>query len=100
MAYRSINPASRWSGDLDVARKPLAIRTLDYKRTANPVDRGLIDRVRAEFGEMPGLSPTLNQAARLFNLPQADCDRILAVLIKEGFLRHGPDGRYRLTVQH
>jgi hypothetical protein len=97
MTHRAMNPASPPSARLDVALKPLAIRTLDRKRAADSIDPRLIDRVRGEFGEMPGLSPTLNQAARLFALPQPDCDRILAVLIKEGFLRHGPDGRYRLT---
>lgn len=47
----------------------------------------LIDRVRAEFVEMPGLELTLPQAARLWNLTLDDSRRILDVLTTAGFLR-------------
>jgi DNA-binding IclR family transcriptional regulator len=46
---------------------------------------------------MPGFSPTLEQTARLFNLPKDECGRILTVLLDEGFLYCGAGGRYRLT---
>lgn len=98
MAHRSTNPASRRPRDLEVTFEPLTIRSLDYRHIAKPLDVRLVDRVRGEFREMPGLSPTLNQAARLFNASQAECGRILALLIKEGFLCER-DGRYRLTSQ-
>lgn len=47
----------------------------------------LIDRVRAEFIEMPGLELTLPQAARLWNLTLDDSRSILEVLTSAGFLR-------------
>ena len=75
---------------LDVAPKPLAIRTLDYRL------RDLISRVRGEFSEMRGFSPTIEQAARLFDLSRDECFRVLSTLEREGFLRRTPDGRYRL----
>jgi hypothetical protein len=43
-------------------------------------------RVRAEYLEMPGLSLTLPQAARLFNVPPARCARVLHTLVTDGAL--------------
>jgi hypothetical protein len=59
----------------------------------------VVDRVRSEFVEMRGFSPTVDQAARLFQLNRADCDSILKGLVDEGFLRQTPDGRFRLPSQ-
>ena len=47
----------------------------------------LIDRVRAEFVEMPGLELTLPQAARLWNLTLDDSRSVVEVLTTAGFLR-------------
>jgi len=47
----------------------------------------LIDRVRAEFVEMPGLELTPAQAARLWNVGIEDCRAIIDVLTAAGFLR-------------
>jgi hypothetical protein len=58
-------------------------------------ERQVVDRVRGEFLEMPGLSPTLPQAARLFAMPADQCHHILSVLVREGFLRCSQDGQYR-----
>ena len=38
----------------------------------------LCARIRAEFDEMPGLNLTLLQAARLFDVEPARCERVLA----------------------
>jgi DNA-binding IclR family transcriptional regulator len=76
---------------LDIAPKPLSIRSLDRRR---PVD--VVNRVRGEFAEMRGFSPTVAQAARLFDLSPEECDRVLQSLEKEGYLLRTPDGRYRL----
>ena len=43
-------------------------------------------RVRAEFREMPGLKLTPAQAARLFDLEPARCERVLDALIRDGVL--------------
>jgi hypothetical protein len=56
---------------------------------------GVVDRVRGEFLEMPGLSPTLAQASRLFDVPQEECRHVLNTLLMEGFLRCSPEGQYR-----
>lgn len=78
---------------LDVKRAPLSIRRLDYKRSTTDV----VARVRSEFIEMRGFSPTVDQAARLFDLPREECDSLLGGLVQQGFLRRTPDGRYRLS---
>ena len=43
-------------------------------------------RVRAEFLEMPGLSLTSAQAARLWAFDAALCDEVLAALVDTRFL--------------
>ena len=42
--------------------------------------------VRAEFREMPGLKLTAAQAARLFSLDRANCDRVMGGLVDDGVL--------------
>jgi hypothetical protein len=81
------------SDPLDVKRTPLSIRSLNYKRPAIDV----VSRVRGEFIEMRGFSPTIEQAARLFDLSRDECDSVLNGLIQQGFLHRTSDGRYRLT---
>jgi hypothetical protein len=43
-------------------------------------------RVSAEFREMPGLTLTLAQAARLFSIEPARCERVLGALVERGVL--------------
>ena len=57
------------------------------------------DRIRGEFVEMRGFSPTVEQAARLFQVSREDCVSIFKTLVDEGFLKQTPDGRYRLPSQ-
>jgi hypothetical protein len=59
----------------------------------------VIDRIRCEFVEMRGFSPTVEQAARLFQVSRDECIRVLNALVDEGFLRQTADGRYRLPSQ-
>ena len=49
-------------------------------------ERALRARVSAEFHEMPGLKITLAQAARLFSLDAARCERVLGALVDVGEL--------------
>jgi hypothetical protein len=86
---------SRPADSLDFTRTPLSIRTL-YGRGVKRPPADPVDRIRGEFVEMRGFSPTSAQAARLFDLSPDECERILARLVGEGFLRRSPDGRYRL----
>jgi hypothetical protein len=51
-----------------------------------------VDRVRAEFMEMPGLRLTLPQAARLMGLDQVTCDHVIGALEHGRFLRRTPAG--------
>lgn len=57
------------------------------------------DRIRCEYVEMRGFSPTVDQAARLFQVSREECLRVLKTLVDEGFLRQTRDGRYRLPSQ-
>jgi len=52
----------------------------------NPDEQELCHRVQAEFREMPGLTLTLPQAARLFSLEPDRCERILDALVNAGDL--------------
>jgi hypothetical protein len=48
-------------------------------------------RVTMEFMEMPGLRLTIRQAARLFNLDAASCERVLGALVNSGALSTAGD---------
>jgi hypothetical protein len=87
---------SRRPDPLDVPLRPLSIRTLPPRAAAG---RDAVDRVRGEFVEMRGFSPTLAQAARLFHMPADECERVLALLLREGFIRKTPDGRFRRVME-
>jgi hypothetical protein len=47
---------------------------------------GTIERIRAEFMEMPGLTLTVEQAARLWSLDIAFCRAVLGALEESRFL--------------
>ncbi len=50
----------------------------------------VVDRVRSEFIEMPGMELTMAQATRLWNLGPDDCRYVLDSLVDAGFLRWTP----------
>lgn len=54
----------------------------------------LTDRIRAEFGEFPGLKVTFAQACRLWHADEAKCLAALEALVDEGFLRRSPSGAF------
>lgn len=56
-------------------------------------------RIEAEYGEMPGLTLTLWQAGRLWNVPQDECEAALESLVRKGFLRLTRDGRFLRSAQ-
>lgn len=58
--------------------------------------RQVVQRIRAEFYEMPCLRLTCAQARRLFGLPPGVSERVLAALVAERTLARGTDGRYAL----
>jgi len=58
----------------------------------------LIQRIRSEFLEMPGLRLTCRQAQRLWGLDERTCVHVLDVLVDEQFLCRCGHGMYaRLT---
>ena len=62
------------------------------------VDFGrLLDIVRGEYLEMPGLRLTKQQAQRLWALDLATCDELLATLVGAQFLRRTEKGEYMLA---
>ena len=62
-------------------------------------DQKLVERVRREFSDLRGLSPTMAQARRLFHLAEDECFEIFTQLLLEGFLVLCPDDRYRLKTR-
>jgi hypothetical protein len=57
-----------------------------------------VERLRAEFLEMPGLRLTLDQIYRFCGLERSDCSAAVDKLVEERFLCTKPDGTYaRLT---
>jgi hypothetical protein len=47
----------------------------------------MLERVRGEFKEMPGLRLTPEQAARLWGLDARSCGEVLRSLVSSSFLR-------------
>jgi hypothetical protein len=59
----------------------------------------IMERVRGEFREMPGLTLTLPQAGRLWSLDAQTCADVLAELVSTGFLCRRPDGAFCRATQ-
>jgi hypothetical protein len=49
--------------------------------------QAIVERVRGEFNEMPGLRLTPEQAARLWGLDLSECYEVLERLVATSFLR-------------
>lgn len=56
------------------------------KGTPMSPNLSLVNRVRSEFIEMPGLRLRLDQAQRLWNLDRALCESVLRSLVDAKFL--------------
>lgn len=59
----------------------------DDIRARSRAFRTLIDRIHAEYLEMPGLSVTLPQAQRLWGIDRQTCEEIFSLLLSNGVLR-------------
>ena len=66
------------------ARSELAIDSFEH----------LTRRVRNEYLEMPGLSLTVGQAQRMWQLHRSDCEDLLSALVDSGFLARTPAGAF------
>jgi hypothetical protein len=71
------------------ATMSLPVERRDLTRRA-----AVIQRIAAEFREMPGLVLSIPQASRLLGLDEPACERVLATLAREGLLRRRPGGTY------
>jgi hypothetical protein len=59
----------------------------------------LVERIRAEYLEMPGMALSLSQVARLCGIERSLCRVLLDVLVDMKFLCMNADGAYaRFTV--
>ena len=58
----------------------------------------LCSRIVAEYLEMPGLSVTIPQGSRLWNLDRPRCATLLDALLAAGFLRRSGDTYLRADV--
>jgi hypothetical protein len=56
-------------------------------RIMNMHASGLVERVRGEFNEMPGLQLTIAQAARLWGMDLRACRDVIDALVDTAFLR-------------
>lgn len=54
--------------------------------------QALVDRVRGEFNEMPGLQLTIPQAARLLGIEPDACRDVIDSLVDSAFLRRTAAG--------
>lgn len=52
----------------------------------------MLQRIRGEYLEMPGLRLTLEQAQRLCGVDRALCQRVLVTLVEARFLRANANG--------
>jgi hypothetical protein len=96
MTATARKPLSFQQRNLNLPLRPLRIQPISRTPVDKPADQKLVERVRREFSDMRGLSPTIAQARRLFNLPDDECLGIFAQLLQEGFLDLCADDRYRL----
>jgi two-component system phosphate regulon response regulator PhoB len=74
-------------------------RTLARPAAARVHSRGTVSgeastRVRDEFGALPGLALTAEQARLVFDLDREMCEQILHALVAEGFLARTPQGAF------
>jgi hypothetical protein len=67
----------------------------DVRASAATVTEALLQRIRGEFREMPGLTLTLRQAARLWSLDLVACDVALRILVEESFLARTRRGLFQ-----
>jgi len=53
-----------------------------------------VQRIRAEYLDLPGLSLTAAQAQRLWNVDSETCQIVLGMMVRETFLRRTHQAKY------
>ena len=74
---------------------PTDARSAPDRPLAADVKARMLERIRGEYHEMPGLTLTVKQAERLWSLDGQVCQEFLTVLVDDGFLCRKPNGAYR-----
>jgi len=59
-----------------------------------PVAAHILQRIKSEYTEMPGLALRPEQVQRLCGVDGASCQTVLEALVETGFLSKRPDGAY------
>jgi hypothetical protein len=72
------------------------IETPDLSLPRTPT-AALVNRIKAEYLELPGLQLTPWQARRLWGVDQIQCDAILEVLVETAFLKKTKAGAYAIA---
>ena len=90
---------SRSQSLLDITAVSISARlppAVSAERRDLAARHALLHRIHSEFEEMPGMSLTLGQAAKLFGLPSEVTSRILHGLTDARVLHRKTDGRFSL----
>lgn len=58
--------------------------------------RKLVQRLREEFEETPGLRLTVREASRFWALDELTCALVMTELADQGFLARGVDNRFQM----
>lgn len=58
----------------------------------------IVDAIRGEFNEMPGMRLTHDQFCRLWHLERREAERVIRSLIASGFLRRDENNRYGRSI--
>ena len=68
---------------------------LPHESTENtPALDDVLNRVKGEYNEMPGMCVTRMQAQRLWGLDSVTCERVLTTLLERGVVRRTSRGMY------
>jgi Fic family protein len=94
-------PADVGSKRRSLMRAQLALTLLRHgsagMRARKSTEAQLLQRIRGEFEEAPGLQLTVDQAVRFWAIDAETCEQVLTALRDMGFLAKMSDGRYRQT---
>ena len=74
-----------------------AVQSTEHRPASSSVATSidlLVERIRAEYIEQPGLRLTEAQASRLWRLDEQQCRHALSELTGADFLKRSEDGRY------
>jgi hypothetical protein len=78
LARRTLSYAGEWKLAQEVPMMPAALQTA--------IGDELVQRVRSEFLEMPGLQLSVPQACRLWGLDATTCGSLMEQLVQSKFL--------------